>query len=81
MANTQDQRVDRIAANAAAPDSEKPKVDRVARAAKPGPKKSNTAQGKQPAGAKAAPERSAWLKRLDSYDRHERREFQVTRYG
>jgi hypothetical protein len=63
MANTQDQRVDRIAANAAAPDSEKPKVDRVVRTA----------------GAKAPPAEPIWIRNLNDYDRKERREFQITR--
>ena len=60
-----EQLVDRIGANAP-PDSEKPKVvNRALRAA----------------GAKAPPARATWLKPLGSYDRRERREFQVTRFG
>jgi hypothetical protein len=61
----QEQLVDRMGAKAP-PDSEKPKaVNRAVRAA----------------GAKGPPARSAWLKPLDSYDRQERREYQVTRFG
>ena len=61
----QQQRVDRIAGNPA-PDPEKPNVvKRAIRAAAGNP----------------APARPSWLKRLESYDRQQRREFQVSRYG
>ena len=61
----QEQLVDRMGANAP-PDSEKPNVvNRALRAA----------------GAKAPLARSAWLKPLGSYDRRQRCEFQVSRYG
>jgi hypothetical protein len=65
MAITRDELVDRMGANAP-PDSEKPKV--VNRAL-------------QAAGGNPAPARAPWLKPLDFYDRQQRREFQVSRYG
>jgi hypothetical protein len=58
-------RDDRIGAKAP-PDSEKPNVDKRARRA---------------AGANAPPVKAAWLKPLGSYDRQQRSEFQVTRFG
>jgi hypothetical protein len=49
----------------APPDSEKPKAVRKVRAV----------------WRKGPPTRSAWLKPLDAYDRRERCEFQVARFG
>ena len=61
----QEQRVDRIAANAA-PDPEKPKVvKRAIRAA----------------AANAAPAPAPWLKPVASYDRQQRHAYQVMRFG
>lgn len=60
-----EQPVDRMGANAL-PDSEKPKVDKRA---------FRTAGGNPP------PARSAWLKPLADYDRHQPREYAVTRFG
>jgi hypothetical protein len=65
MAMTRDELVDRMGANAP-PDSPKPKVDKRAF---------------RTAGAKGPPAPSMWIRPLDSYDRRERREFQVTRFG
>jgi hypothetical protein len=60
-----DELVDRIGANAP-PDSEKPNVVKCAlRAVR----------------ANAPPAPATWLKPLGSYDRRERREYQVTRFG
>jgi hypothetical protein len=60
-----EQLVDRTGAKAP-PDSQKPKVDK---------RTIRTAGAKGP----AAP--SMWIRPLDSYDRRERCEFQVTRFG
>jgi hypothetical protein len=50
--------------------------------APPDPEKPNVVtRARRAAGAKAPPARAAWRKPLDSYDRHERREFQVARFG
>ena len=65
MANTQDQRVDRIAANAA-PNSTKSKVDKRAF---------------RTAGAKGRPAPSRWIRPIGSFDRRQPREYQVSRYG
>jgi hypothetical protein len=62
---TRDELVDRVGANAP-PNSEKPKVDKRAF---------------RTAGAKAPPAHPAWLKPLGSYDRRERSEYQVIRFG
>jgi hypothetical protein len=59
----QEQRVDRMGANA---DSKKPKVIKRARRA---------------AGAKAPPAPSKWIRNVNDYERRERREFQVARFG
>jgi hypothetical protein len=56
---------DRIGANAPR-DSEKPNVDNGARRA---------------AGANAPPAHPRWIRNVNDYDRRERREFQVTRFG
>jgi hypothetical protein len=61
----QEQRVDRIGANAP-PDSEKPNVVKRALRA---------------AGANAPPAPATWIRNVNDYDRRERREFQVTRFG
>jgi hypothetical protein len=61
----QEQLVDRMVAKAPL-NSEKPKADK---------RTIRTAGAKGP----AAP--SAWLKALDSYDRRQPREYQVTRFG
>jgi hypothetical protein len=58
-----------------------PPVDRIGAKAPPDSQKPNVDPGAGRAdGAKASPS-TAWLKPLDSYDRRERREFQVTRFG
>ena len=62
---TRDELVDRIGANAP-PNSEKPKVDKRAF---------------RKAGAKGPPAPSTWLKPLADYDRHQPREYAVTRFG
>jgi len=54
-------------------------VDRMGANAPPEPKVVNRAI--QAARAKAPPACSAWLKPLDSYDRQQRREYQVARFG
>jgi hypothetical protein len=61
----QDKRVDRIAANAAP--------------VQPNAKENNGAPNHTAANAAPAP--TTWLKPLADYDRHERREYQVTRFG
>jgi hypothetical protein len=66
MAMTQDELVDRDAAPNGALDRKHVKEN-------------NGAQNY--AAPNGVPARAPWLKRLDSYDRQQRREFQVTRYG
>jgi len=66
MAMSRDERVDRIASNEA-PVQPDVKENKGAR--------NHTAANPAPAA------RLAWLKPLDSYDRQQRREFQVTRFG
>ncbi len=61
----QERLVDRMGANAP-PDSQKPKVDKHAL---------------RTAGAKGPPAPSRWIRPVADYDRHEPREFQVSRYG
>ena len=55
-------------------------VDRMGANALPS-EKPKVVNRTRPTGAKAPPARSAWLKPLDSYERRQRREFQVARYG
>ena len=62
---TRDKLVDRIGAKAP-PNSEKPNVDNGARRA---------------AGANAPPAPPRWLRPIAEYERRERREFQVSRFG
>jgi hypothetical protein len=61
----QEQLVDRNGAKAP-PDSEKPNVDKRAVLA---------------AGAKARPAHPAWIRNVNDYDRRERSEYQVIRFG
>jgi hypothetical protein len=61
----QDEPVERLGEKSP-PESEPPKIAKRARRA---------------AGAKAPPAPSPWLRPLDAYDRRERREFQVARFG
>jgi hypothetical protein len=65
MAMTRDELVDRMGANAP-PYSEKPNVVKGAR---------------RTAGANAPPAQPRWIRNVNDYDRRERREFQVTRFG
>jgi hypothetical protein len=65
MANTRDKLVDRIGGNPP-PASQKPNVvNRALRAA----------------GENSPPAPATWIRNLADYDRRERREFQVTRFG
>jgi hypothetical protein len=61
----QEQRVDRIGANAP-PDSEKPDVVKRARRA---------------ADANAPPPHATWIRNVNDYDRRQPREYAVTRFG
>jgi hypothetical protein len=65
MAITQDKRVERIAAFAA-PGSKDAKENKAAR---------------NHAAANAAPAPSRWIRNINDYDRRERREYQVSRFG
>jgi hypothetical protein len=62
---TRDELVDRMGAKAP-PDSEKSKVDKRA---------------VRTAGAKALPAHPAWIRNVNDYDRRERNEYQVMRFG
>jgi hypothetical protein len=65
MAITRDERVDRIGENSP-PDSEKPNVvNRALRAS----------------GGNPPPAQPSWIRPLADFDRRERREYQVSRYG
>jgi hypothetical protein len=65
MAMTQEQPVDRIGASAA-PDSEKPNVDKRALRA---------------AGASAPPSQPRWIRNVNDYHRRQPREYACSRYG
>ena len=54
-------------------------VDRIGANAPPKPKVDKRTL--RTAGAKGPPAPSMWIRSLSDYDRHERREYQVSRYG
>jgi hypothetical protein len=53
-------------------------VDRMGALAPPNSEKPNRTRA---AGAKAPPAQPRWIRNVRDYDRRERHEFQVTRYG
>jgi hypothetical protein len=54
-------------------------VDSIGGSAPPRPKVDK--RSFRTAGAKGPPAPSRWIRSLSDYDRHERREYQVSRYG
>jgi hypothetical protein len=55
--------------------------DRIGAKGPPNSEKPKAANRTRAAGSNAPPARSAWLKQVCSYDRRERREYQVIRFG